>query len=151
LDDCKEGLQALHSSDDDGDDGGQERLKDAHMSNHVSIRGVDCGRASSDPNSNPLECFEHGSKDSQIDTEGNMNVDLVDYKVNPYKEALQMCDLPDGGGKTFFHLERHNCSPNIPYDEVCILFTCLYNFKAFLFFYSIFLLFCLTISVVFFI
>lgn len=121
------------------------------MSNHVSIRGLDCGRASGDPNSNPLEYFKHGSKDSQIDKEGNVEVDLVDYKVDPYKEALRMYDLPDGGGKTFFHLERHNCSPNIPYDEVCIFFTYLNNFMLFFFFYSIFLLLCLSISVVFFI
>jgi hypothetical protein len=63
-----------------------------------------------------------------------MKDDLVDYKVDPFEEAQQMCDLPDGGGDTFFSLEHQNSIPNIQYNELCILFTCLYNFRPFFFF-----------------
>ena len=63
-----------------------------------------------------------------------MKVDLVDYKVDPNKKALQMCYLPDSGGNTFFRSERHNRGPNIPHDEVCIFFSYLYIFRSFNFF-----------------
>jgi hypothetical protein len=63
-----------------------------------------------------------------------MTVDLVDYKVDPYGEAMH--DHPDGGGGTFFHLERHNCRPNIPHNEVCIFFTYIFNFRLFHSFWS---------------
>jgi hypothetical protein len=46
---------------------------------------------------------------------------LVDYEVDPYK--LGLSNFLDGGGDTFFRSQRHNRSPNIPYNEVCIPFT----------------------------
>jgi hypothetical protein len=51
----------------------------------------------------------------------------------------------------FFHLENHNRCPNIPHDKVCIALTCLYNFRPFFSFKSIFLSPRLFVSVVFFI
>jgi hypothetical protein len=108
---CKEGLQALCSSNDDGNDRGQERQRDAHMSNHRSISGVDCGEALGDLDSNLAKCSEQGDEDLQANREGNMKVELVDYEVDPYEEALWMYNLPDGGGETFFCSEIHNQDP----------------------------------------
>ena len=60
-----------------------------------------------------------------------MTVHLVEEEVDPYKAA--MCDHTDGGCDTFFHSKHHNCSPNL-YNEVCILFICLLNFRLFFLF-----------------
>jgi hypothetical protein len=73
--------------------------------------------------------FWIGNEELQADKEGDMMVDLVDDEVVPYKAA--MCDHPDGGCDTFFYSKHHSCSPNIPHNKVCILFTCLFNFKLF--------------------
>jgi hypothetical protein len=112
---------ALRSFDDDG---GQERQRKVHKSNYVSISGVDCGGALCYLDSNLAECFGQGSEKLQADTESNMK-DL-------YEEALR--DLSDGGRDTFFHSERHNRSPNIPHNEVCVYFIWLFNFGPFVFF-----------------
>jgi hypothetical protein len=100
LDGCKEGLPALQSSNDDADDEGQDHQRGVHMSDHVSISGVDCGGASGNHDSNLAECFGRGNKELQADNKCNMKDVLVDYEVDPYKEALQ--DLPYGGGDIFF-------------------------------------------------
>jgi hypothetical protein len=55
-------------------------------------------------------------------------VDLVEEEVDPYEAAMR--DHPDGGCDTFFHSKHHNCGPNL-YNEVCILFICLLNFRSF--------------------
>jgi hypothetical protein len=58
------------------------------MSDPVSINGVVF------PDSNPTECSGQGGEEPQANREGNMKDDLVDYKVDPYKEAL--CNLTEG-------------------------------------------------------
>jgi hypothetical protein len=58
-----------------------------------------------------------------------MIVDLVIDEVDPYKAAMH--NHPNGGYDTFFHSKRHKCGSNILHGEVCILFTCLFNFKPF--------------------
>ena len=87
--------------------------------------------------------------DPQVEIEGSDKLDLVDYKVDPYEEALRIYNLLDGGDDTFFHLERHSCSSNILHEEVCSLFTWLYHYSLVVFFWSILLLLSLCISVVF--
>ena len=86
-----------------------------------------------DLDSNRVEYFKEGCKELQADREGDMKDDLVDYKVDPFEEAQQLYDLLDGGGDTFFSLECQNSIPNIQHNELCIIFTCLYNFRPFFF------------------
>jgi hypothetical protein len=59
-----------------------------------------------------------------------MTIDLVDYKVDPYKEAMR--DHLNGGGSTFFRFECHSRDTNILYDKACIFFTYLFNFNPFI-------------------
>jgi hypothetical protein len=121
---CKDALPTLRSYDDDEDDSGHGHQGDVHMSNHVSIGGVGCGGAS---HSNPAQCSRHGNKEPQADKEGDMTVDLVDEEVDPDKAAMR--DHSNGGCETLLHSKPHSCSPNIPHNEVCILFTYLFNFR----------------------
>jgi hypothetical protein len=72
------------------------------MSNHVSISGADYGRASSNLDSNHVECSGKGGEEPQADMEGDMKVNFADDEVDPYEKALQMCNLLDGGKDTFF-------------------------------------------------
>jgi hypothetical protein len=54
-------------------------------------------------------------------------VDLVHEEFDPYKVAMR--DYLVGGCDSFLHYEPHNCIPSIPHNEVCILFTYLFNFR----------------------
>jgi hypothetical protein len=63
-----------------------------------------------------------------------MTVDLVDNEVDRYKPTMR--DHPDGGFDMFFRSKSHNCSPNIPHNKVCIIFTYLFNFRPFFSFWS---------------
>lgn len=131
LDGCKNALPALCSSDDNEDDGGHiEHQTNICMFNHVSINGVNCGEASCDLDWNPTECSEHGKEKPQANRDGGMTIDLVDYKVDPYKEAMH--DNLNGGSGTFFHSECHSRDPNILHDEINIFFTYLFNFNSFI-------------------
>jgi hypothetical protein len=123
LEGCKDALPALRSTNDDADDRIHQYERNVHMSYHVSISGANCGGALGKPNSNPLVCSGQGGEEAQADREGNVMVDLIDYKVDPYKAAIR--DHPDGGANSFFQLERHSGGPNIPHDKMNILLTCL--------------------------
>jgi hypothetical protein len=126
----------LRSTDNDSDDGTHEHERNVHMSYHVSINGIDCGWASGEPDSNPLVCSKQGDEEPQADREGNVTIDLVDYEVDPYEAAMH--DHPDGGADSFFRSEHHNGRPNIPHDEVSILFTCLINLRQLISLSSVF-------------
>jgi hypothetical protein len=121
LDGCKEGLLALRSSDDDADDEVQERQREAPMYDYLNNNGIDRGGALEEHARNPAECFGQGGKDLHADKEGNDKLELVDYKVDPYKEALRMCNLSNGGGDILFRLEHHGCSPTL-HTTKCAIF-----------------------------
>ena len=125
---CKDVLLAMHSSDDDEDDSGHGYQGNVHMSDHVSIGGVGCSKAS---HSNPAQCSRQGNKEPQANKEGDITVDLVDEEVDPDKAA--MCNHSNGGCETLLHSKPHSCGPSILYNEVCIIFTYLFNFRSFFF------------------
>jgi hypothetical protein len=63
--------------------------------------------------------------------EGDKAVDLSAHDVDPYKDAMR--NNPDGGFHAFLPSKPQSFDPNIPHDEVCIHFTCLFNFKSVLY------------------
>jgi hypothetical protein len=70
----------------------------------VSNSTLNSGEALRDPVPKLAECSGQGGKDLQANIKCNEILELVDYKVDSYKEAPWMCDLSDGGGDIFFYL-----------------------------------------------
>jgi hypothetical protein len=54
-------------------------------------------------------------------------VDLVHKEFDPYEAAMR--DQTVGGCYSFLHSKPHSCGPSIPHNEICILFTYLFNFR----------------------
>jgi hypothetical protein len=98
-----------------------------HQGDHVSISGVGSTRALRDPNSNPAHCSRQGNEEPHAEMEGHMVVDLLAHEVDPYEDAMR--DDLDGGCDAFFPSKPQSCGPNISHNKVCILFTCLFNFR----------------------
>ena len=59
--------------------------------------------------------------------EGHKAVELVAHNVDPYKDAMR--DNPDGGFIAFLPSNPKSSGPNIPHNNLCIHFTCLFNFR----------------------
>jgi hypothetical protein len=66
--------------------------------------------------------------------EGDHELDLMDNKLDSYKEALFPDDLADGGENLFFCVDHQSYCPSILNDKMCTLFTRLY-FSFFNFFF----------------
>jgi hypothetical protein len=96
---CKDALPALHSSDDDEDEGGQEYQGDARMSDDLSFNGVSFSGASHESDSNPAECSGQGNEEQHAEMEGGKAVGLLAHNVDPYEDAMR--NNPDGGFHAF--------------------------------------------------
>jgi hypothetical protein len=145
---CKDALPTFRSTDDDEDEGGGEDQVDARMSDNLSFGGVGSAGASHGSNSNPADCFGQGTKEQHAQMEGDKAVDLLAHDVDPYEDAMR--DDSDGGFQAFLPSKSQSVDPNIPHGEVCIHFSCLFNFRSVLYFLvNMFCLPRLSISVVF--
>jgi hypothetical protein len=120
LDGCKDVLPTLCLSEDDEDDGGHEKQSNTRLFEHLNITRVVFGQASSGRDSTHLECSGQGGWDLHAQHEGNMSLDVVDYKMDVYEAA--MCDPSDGGANAFFQLEHSSTTANVPRDKVSLFF-----------------------------
>ena len=127
LGDCKDAHPAMHSSNDDEDEGNQEHQGDALMSNHVILSGVGYVGALHESNSNPTHYSKQGNKELHVENKGHMTVDLLAHKVDPYEDAI--CNDPNGGCDAFFPSRPHSYGFDILHEKICIFFTCLFNFR----------------------
>ena len=147
---CKDALPALHSSDDDEHERGQEHQGDARMFDDFSFSGISFSGTLHESDSNPAECSGQGNEEQHTELESSKAIKLLAHNVDPYKDAVR--NDPDGGFHAFLASKLQSFDPNIPHDEVCIYFTCLFNFKLVL--YLLVNTFCLPqlfVSIVFFI
>jgi hypothetical protein len=99
IDGCKDALPALHSSNDDEDEGGQEHQEDARMSANLTLSGIGSTGASHESDSNPTHCSRHDNEEPHPKIEGHRAVDLLAHDVDPYEDAMR--DNPDGGCDAF--------------------------------------------------
>jgi hypothetical protein len=101
------------------------------MSDDLSFGGVGSTGASHESNSNPPECSGQGNEEQHAEKEGDKAVDLLAHDVDPYEDAMR--DDLDGGFHVFLPSKPQSFDPNIPQGEVCIHFTCSFNFKSVLY------------------
>jgi hypothetical protein len=101
------------------------------MSDDLSFSGVGFSRTSHESDSNPAECSRQGNEEQHAEMEGGKVVDLLAHNVDLYKDAMR--DDPDRGFHAFLPSKPQSFDPNILHDEVCIHFTCLFNFKSVLY------------------
>jgi hypothetical protein len=128
---CKDALPALRSSDDDEDEGGEEHQEDARMFDNLSFGGVGSSGASHESDSNPTEYSGQGNEEQHAEKEGIKVVDLSAHDVDPYEDAMH--DDLDGIFHAFLSSKPQSFDSNIPHGEVCIYFTCSFNFKLVLY------------------
>jgi hypothetical protein len=129
---CNDALPTFHSSDDDEDEEGEEHQGNARMSDDLSFGGVGSARASHGSDSSPAECSRRGNEEQHAEMEGDKAVDLLAHDVDPYKDAMH--EDSDGGFHAFLPSKPQSVNSNIPHGEVCIHFSCLFNFKSVLYF-----------------
>jgi hypothetical protein len=120
LDGCKEALPAFCSSNDDEDDGGNEKQFDVCLSDHLNITGVNFGKASRDRDSTPLECSRQGGQEAHAEEKGCMTPDAKDYKMDVYEAT--MCNPSDGCTDAFFRLEHSSIAASVPRNKVRLFF-----------------------------
>jgi hypothetical protein len=114
----------------------------------LSFSGVGSAGASHGSDSNPAHCSGQGTEKHHAQMEGDKAVDLLAHNVDPYEDAMR--DDSDGGFQAFLPSKSQSVDPNIPHGEVCIHFSCLFNFRSVLYFLvNMFCLPRLSISVVF--
>jgi hypothetical protein len=132
LDGCKEVFPRMGSSDDDDEDGGQDRGEGGQTGNHARVTAIDSSGASGNPLSDFGEHSGYGGDEPVVDKEGRMEDDLVDYDSDPHEST--MCDQPEAADDSVFHVEYHSRDPNTPQVEVCFLLFPLYYIRLFFFF-----------------
>jgi hypothetical protein len=95
-----------------------------------------------------MDCSGQGTEEQHAEMEGDKVVDLLAHDVDPYEDAMR--DDSDGGFQAFLLSKSQSVDPNIPLGEVCIHFSCLFNFRSVLYFLvNTFYLPRLSVSVVF--
>ena len=74
-----------------------------------------------------LECSGQGNEKQHAKKEGDEAIDLLAHDVDPYEDAMR--NDANGGFHAFLLLKPQSFDTNIPYNKVCIYFTCLFNLK----------------------
>ena len=79
----------LRLSKDDEDDGRHDKQSDIRLLSHLNITRVVSGQASPGRDPTILECSKQGGQggqDPHASEEGNMLLNVVDYKMDVYKQ-----------------------------------------------------------------
>ena len=94
LDGCKESHSYWWASNDDVDDRSQEQQKDLWSTNPIFI--VQCGNSSKGGYLIIWQSLGHRGKDTRTKGDCGCKLDIIDYEVDPYEEAVCSLGLTNG-------------------------------------------------------
>lgn len=118
LDPCKAAVLHRRASDDDDDDGAHGRRERRGTDDHAAASAVDSAGASGNAVPSSVEASGQGSCEPGAEMEGRMEVDLVDYELDPYETAMQNEAV---AADSVFREQSQSEDRITPHDKVCFV------------------------------